>query len=183
MAITEPIEGRYVDLRSCAEEDAEFTREIRQDPEFARFLPVINNTIDQQRDWICRQREKEGDYFFVVWDKEGRRIGTISIYDVHGDRAESGRLAIRSRNPLEVIEAQLLSFRFGFNTLDLKCIDGYIYAENSKAIRFNKTFGGRHSEPEQDEYGRQIIRIENWYDDFEKADRKISSVLYRNRRE
>ena len=176
------LEGKYVDLKACTEEDAEFTRAIRKDPDFARFLPMINNTVEQQKAWIRNQREKEGDYFFVVWDKEGKRIGTISIYGVNGDHAESGRLAIKGDNAFQGIEAQILSFRFAFEVLKLECIDGFIYADNERAIRFNKQFGGRHYPPEVDENGRTIIRIENWREDFEKVDKKLSSILYRKRK-
>ena len=179
MAVTEPIVGRYVDLRSCTEDDAEFTREIRRDPEFVKFLPKIDNTIEEQKEWIRHQREKEGDYFFVVWDKEGNRIGTISIYDVHGNRAESGRLAIKGDNAFQGIEAQCLSFRFAFDTLGLECIDAYIYADNERAIRFNKQFGGRHYPPKVDESGKEIIPCENWREDFAKVDKRLSSILYR----
>ena len=182
MVVAEPIEGRYIDLRSCTEEDAEFTRAIRKDPEFVKYLPAIDITVEQQRAWIRSQREKEGDYFFVVWDKEGKRIGTISIYDVNGDRAESGRLAIKGDNAFQGIEAQILSFRFAFGKLGLECIDGFIFADNERAIRFNKQFGGRHYPPETDENGREIIRIENWREDFEKVDKKLSSILYREKK-
>lgn len=182
MAVTEPIKGRYVDLKSCTEEDAEFTRAIRKDPEFVKFLPAIDNTVEHQKAWIRSQREKEGDYFFVVWDKEGNRIGTISIYDVNGDHAESGRLAIKGNNAFQGIEAQILSFRFAFGVLGLECIDGFIFADNERAIRFNKQFAGRHYPPETDENGRTIIRIENWREDFEKVDKKLSSILYREKK-
>lgn len=182
MAVTELIEGRYIDLRSCTEDDAEFTRAIRNDPEFVKFLPAIDNTLEQQKAWIRHQREKEGDYFFVVWDKEGNRIGTISIYDINGDHAESGRLAIKGSNPFQALEAQILSFRFAFNFLGLECIDGFIFADNDRAIRFNKQFGGIHYPPETDEDGRKIIKIENWREDFEKVDKKLSSILYREKK-
>lgn len=182
MAITEPIEGRYVDLRSCTEDDAEFTRAIRKDPEFVKFLPAIDNTIDQQKAWIRKQREKNGDYFFVVWDKKDNRIGTISVYDVNGTHAESGRLAIKGNNAFQGIEAQILAFRFAFGNLKLECIDGFIFADNERAIRFNKQFGGKQYPPEIDEHGREIVKIENWREDFEKVDKKFSSMLYRTKK-
>lgn len=84
------IEGRYVDLRSVEEGDAEFTLEIRQDPEFTRFLPRIENTLEQQKNWIQHQRNKEGDYFFVVQNKAGERIGTIGLFDVTDIQCEGG---------------------------------------------------------------------------------------------
>lgn len=179
MVYESALEGRYVDLKSCTEEDAEFTLAIRRDPEFIPFLPALDQTVDQQKAWIRHQRQKEGDYFFVVWDKKGNRIGTISIYNVNGSHAESGRLAIKSSNPFHALEAQILSFRFAFGVLKLECVDGFIFADNDRAIRFNKQFGGRHYEPEADENQHRIIKIENWKKDFEKAEQKLSSILYR----
>ena len=179
MSVTEPIIGRYVELRSCTEEDAVYTLALRKDPDFIKFFPRIDNTIDQQKVWIKNQREKDGDYFFVVWDKENNRIGTISIYNVHGERAESGRLAIKGENAFQGIEAQILSFRFAFEVLGLECIDAFIFADNERAIRFNKQFAGRHYPPETDKNGREIIRVENWREDFEKVDKRLSSILYR----
>ena len=176
------LEGKYVDLKSCTEDDAEFTRAIRKDPEFVKFLPAIDNTIEEQKAWIRYQREKDGDYFFVVWDKEGNRIGTISIYDIHGDHAESGRLAIKGDNPFQGIEAQILAFRFAYGALKLECIEAYIFADNERAIRFNKQFGGRHYPAKIDENGREIIPVENWREDFEKVDKKYSSILYREKK-
>lgn len=176
------LEGRYVDLRSCSEDDAEFTRDIRKDPKFVKFLPEIDNTVEQQKLWIRSQRLKKGDYFFVVWDKDGNRIGTISIYNVNGEHAESGRLAIRGTNPFQALEAQILSFRFAFGFLGLECVDGYIFADNERAISFNKQFGGRQFPSTLDDSGREIIRIENWKEDFEIVDKRLSSILYREKK-
>ncbi len=181
MVYQKPIEGKYVTLRSCTEEDAEFTLGIRQDPDFVDCFPPLDITLDQQKAWINKQREKPGDYFFVVWDKDGNRIGTISIYGVEGKRAESGRLAIKGTNPFQALEAQILSFRFAFGELGLECIDAYIFADNERALRFNKQFAGRRKAPEIDENGNEIIRIENWKEDFEKVDKRLSSILYREK--
>ena len=101
---------------------------------------------------------------------------------MNGDKAESGRLAIKGGNPFQALEAQILIFRFAFGVLGLECIDGFIFADNDRAIRFNKQFSGRHYPPETDENGREIIRIENWREDFEKADKKLSSILYREKK-
>lgn len=173
------LEGKYVDLKSCTEDDAEFTLMLRKDPDFIKYLPAIDNTIEQQKAWIRQQREKPGDYFFVVWNKKGERIGTISIYNVQEDRAESGRLAIKGENPFQACEAQILIFRFAFGTLGLNCAEGFIFADNDRAIRFNKQFGGRQYPPEMDENGKSVIKFENWAEDFEKVDKKMSSILYR----
>lgn len=178
MAVTEPIIGRYVDLRSCTEDDAEFTRAIRRDPQFANCFPALDNTLDEQIAWIKKQREKSGDYFFVVWDKEGNRLGTISIYNVEGDHGESGRLAIKG-NSLQVVEAQILSDNFGYEKLGLKHINAFIFADNERAIRYAKQFNSHLSDPEVDEAGRKIVRVIGSKEDFAKATAKFKRILYR----
>lgn len=57
------IEGRFVELKSVTVDDAEFTRNIRLDPDFAEFFPPLNNTIEQQKQWIENHKTKKGDYF------------------------------------------------------------------------------------------------------------------------
>lgn len=173
------IEGRYVDLKSCTEDDAEFTLAIRKDPKFTKFLPEINNTIEQQKAWIRYQRQKDGDYFFVVWDKQGNRIGTISIYNVNGDHAESGRLVIKGKIPFQAIEAQILVYRFAYDELGLSYVDGYIFSDNLRAIQYSKSFGDIHFAPTISEEGVEIIKIRNCKDNFKKVDKKFSSILYR----
>lgn len=173
------IEGRYVDLRSATVEDAEFTLAVRQDPGNNKYLPRVNNTLEQQIAWISKQREKQGDYFFVVWDKEGNRIGTIGIYDIDGDHAEAGRLIMRG-NAFQSIEAQLLSFHFGFNELGLKNIISYIYADNTRALRFTQQFGGVLHEPEE-RNGHMESKATNSKEDFDVCEKKLSELIYREK--
>lgn len=180
MVYEKGMNGCYVDLKSAAVSDAEFTLSIRQDKDFSKYLPRIDNTLEQQRDWINNQREKTGDYFFVVWDKAKKQIGTISIYDIEDDFAEGGRLAIRG-NALQNIEAQLLLFRFGYDILGLKQIVGYVYAENTRALRFAESFGSI-IDPPREKNGRLECKITNRKEDFAVCDKKLSALIYRQKR-
>jgi RimJ/RimL family protein N-acetyltransferase len=175
------IDGRYVTLRSATVDDAEFTLAIRQDPEFNKYLPSLNITLEQQRDWILRQRDKDDDYFFVVWDKSENRIGTISIYNIEGDHAEAGRLTMRG-NAFQSIEAQLLSFHFGFNELKLKEIVSYIYAYNARALRFTQQFGGILLDPEEKD-GHLQRKATNSKEDFDECAKKLKALIYRETRQ
>lgn len=178
MIYEKAIEGRYVNLKSADIDDAEFTREIRQDPMFSCFIPQIKNSIEQQRKWINQQREKEGDYFFVVWDKENNRLGTISIYDVEGNHAETGRLVMRG-NAFQNIEAQLLSFQFAFDVLNLDYLISYIYQDNERAIRFDKQFGGYICGNRVTSDGHEEVMTINSKDAFEESLKKFKKILYR----
>lgn len=173
------IEGQYVDLRSAEVSDAEFTLAIRQDPEFVKYLPEINISIEQQRAWISKQREKQGDYFFIVTDKKGESIGTISIYDIVENHAEAGRLTMRG-NAFQSIEAQMLSFRFGFYVLGLDSIVSFIFSDNDRALRFTQQFGGKLHAPEL-KNGRMECMATNSKEDFMECEKKLVKMLYRVR--
>lgn len=178
MYFEQVIEGRFVDLKSVTVDDAEFTRSIRLDPEFADFFPKLNNTIEQQKHWIESHKTKEGDYFFVVWDKNGNRIGTIAVYDFVGTCCESGRLAIKG-NAFQSIEAQMLVFKFAFETLGMDTVLGYIFADNDRAIRFNKQFGCVLDEPTLQDNGYMMVKATYTREAVEKATQKIKKMMYR----
>ena len=181
MIYNEKISGHYVELCSALETDSEFTLAIRKDPEFSKFFPEFDSTVEKQREWIKKQQEKDDDYFFVVWDKEGKRIGTISIYNIKKNTAEAGRLAIRG-NALQCIEAQLLAFKFAFEYLDLKEITSYIFFDNERALRFSQQFGGVSSGTLKDENGYMYRILINEKSSFEMYEKKLSTILYRERK-
>ena len=78
MFIEETIKGKYVTLKSANIEDAEFSLELRQNPALTKYLPKLDVTIEQQKNWILDQRNKNDDYFFVVINNKNERI--IGIY-------------------------------------------------------------------------------------------------------
>lgn len=172
------LEGRYVDLKSVTVEDAEFTLGIRMDPELTKYLPRINNTLEQQIMWIKQQRRKPGDYFFVVWDKNGNRIGTNSIYNINGEEGESGRLAIRG-NSFQSIEAQLLMSDFSYNVIGLENVVSYVQDGNDKALRYGAVFGGVVLEKSVDENGVILLKHSCTKTAFANARKKLERMLYR----
>ena len=178
MVYDKVIEGKYVNLRSVDTEYAAFTLSLRQDPELTKYLPKLDITVDQQRNWITKQREKEGDYFFVIMDKGNNRIGVIGIYDIKNGQGETGRIAIKG-NSFQSIEAQLLSFDFAFDELGLEKTVNYVYSDNVHATRFSQLFGSIETGRYKDNSG--MIRIDGIItkDSFKSARKKIERMLYR----
>jgi RimJ/RimL family protein N-acetyltransferase len=178
MVKKEKIKGRYVSLRSAELNDAEFTLTIRQNPEVTAYLPRLNTTIYEQIEWIKSQRKKENDYFFVVRDISNRQIGTISIYNIKEEVAESGRLAMQG-NSMENIEAQLLALQFGFFDLNLKQIYCNIHHENIRAMRFIELFGAVRIEKSKLEDNQILTMLTINKHNFVKFEEKLKSLLYR----
>lgn len=177
MAFTDDIEGKYITLRSARVEDTEFTRNLRRDPNIAKMIPMIDSTLAQQKAWLLKQREKDGDYFFVVWNKKNEPIGTISLYETNSDNPQSGRLAIKG-DAFENSEASYLHLKFGFETLKLLHVAGFIYSDNRRAIHYSKQFGAIIQEPVLDEDGRLIVFTDVTAEGFKKREPAIIRMLY-----
>lgn len=172
------LEGRFVNLRSVDVLDAEFTLSLRQDPNLTKYLPKLDITIDQQINWIKKQRATEGDYYFVIENKQGKKIGVIGVYDVTEKSAETGRIAVIGSS-IESIEAQLLSFDFAYDILHLDYTVNYVMAENIHALRFSQMFGSVSSEPFIDADGNMRIDGLITKESYLKARNKIVKMIYR----
>lgn len=174
------IEGRYCDLKSATLADAEFTLALRTDPNIINYLPKLDISIEQQREWIKKQQKSSTDYFFVVWDKGQNRIGTMGLYDIQEGVGETGRLVMKG-NSLQSIEAQMLCVDFAFDILKLEGLKSYILAENKRALKFAELFGPRISEPRMNEKGELVCDAINTRHLYMMQRPKLIRMLYRVR--
>lgn len=172
------LEGKYIDLRSVNENDAEFTLSLRQDPVLTQYLPRLDITVTQQWEWIHNQKTLEGDYFFVISNKEGKQIGVIGLYRIEGDKAEIGRIASKG-NAFQSIEAQLLTLDFAFDILRLSEVVYFAYAKNVHSVRFGNLYGPKCSEPYLDREGKERIDGIFTKKPYMKSREKIARLLYR----
>lgn len=140
MIAEEILEGKFVNLRPVKEEDAEFILRLRNNPEISKFLPPLNITVEQQKNWITKQRRDDDSYYFIIEDKNNHPIGTISVYNICGDHAESGRFCSIG-DSIQNSEASLLHCEFIFNRLNLDYLDIWVYKDNKPVLAFNKAFG------------------------------------------
>jgi len=85
------IEGYSIDLVELTEEDLELIREWRNSNIKSFFIqkPI---SPEEQKLWFKRIKEI-GDYFFLISLKDGKKIGTISLYNIFPKKsAELGRM-------------------------------------------------------------------------------------------
>jgi len=175
--ITEPLVGKYVILKIAEISDAEFTLQLRNDPKLTKYIPKIQNTIEQQQAWIQSSRARDDEYFFVVWTLAGERIGTIGVYNIHGKVAEGGRLVLIGSG-VENFEAGLLLSDFCFDILGLTKITGFIFPENKRSIRFNKKLGNEICAPEKDEKLGMICKTYITQERYLAAKKELCKLLY-----
>ena len=85
---TAKIVGEFINMRIAEVEDADFTLLARQNKEKNKYIPQLQITIEQQKEWIRKQIESDDCYFFVIERKDGEKIGTFSLYDIQNDKSE-----------------------------------------------------------------------------------------------
>ena len=179
--ITNDIVGKYVTLRSATEADAEFALAVRQTPGALKFMPPLNVNMDQQRAWINKQHSMEGDYFFVVFNRNDERVGVIGLFDMHDGECEIGRLVMQG-TAIDTIEAHLLVLRFAFGDLKLKKVVGYIYPDNDSALRLSKMFDAEMGKPALGSIKTFDCLSASYYPDkFVETEKKIVKLIYRRR--
>jgi hypothetical protein len=128
------LKGRFVELKSITVDDAQFSYDIRADEKNRETVGVVAGSVEDQRKYIEWQMAQPGDYYFVVYNKKGEKIGLIGVYDVSGDTAEMGR-EVNYGSCVEVMEAEVLLQDFAMDVLGLKTLCFVIYANNPKHLK------------------------------------------------
>lgn len=129
MVYPEVIHGMFVDLRSITLDDAEFSYNIRADKRNRDTVGQLAPSLEAQKDFIRWQMQEPNDYYFVVLNKKGERIGLVGVYDIHGNVGEYGR-EVNVGEPEERMEVGILMAHFCVNILHLNKICYVIYANN-----------------------------------------------------
>lgn len=140
MVYEKTIIGRFVDMRSITLEDAEFSYSIRSEEKNRHTVGHPAATVEEQRKFIEWQMKQPGDYYFVVTNKKGKRVGLIGVYNIIGDTAEIGR-EVSDGNPMEAMEAEVLLADFYRDYLNLKTVYSVIYLNNKKHLSNQKKIG------------------------------------------
>ena len=143
MVYPEVIHGMFVDLRSITLDDAEFSYNIRADKRNRETVGQLAPSLEAQKDFIRWQMQEPNDYYFVVLNKKGERIGLIGAYDLHDGMIEIGR-EVNVGEPTESMETEVLIRRFCHEILGFDKICGVIYANNSKHISDAVKIGGQN---------------------------------------
>jgi RimJ/RimL family protein N-acetyltransferase len=166
------IEGQAFRLRPGAANDSAAIVALRNQPELSRFINATSADPADQRAWLQRYEQREGDYYFIVEGLDGKFEGTIALYDVDAAlrTAEWGRWVLRP-NSLAAVESALLLYRFAFERLGLETVYCRTVAANIAVISFHdscglETVGTRSGGFERDSVQHDLIeqrlRRENW---------------------
>lgn len=180
MVYEDLIPGKTVCLRSIEERDAEATFLMRSDPEKSRFIHAAKGTVDDQVEFIRRQRKTPGDYLFVAEDVgDGRLVGMRGVYHWSPEEkvAESGRL-ISIGNQIQGTEIMMLGFDFAFDVLGVDRVFMTTLEPNASVLSIQQRAGAKVIRKVPDEeFG--CLRYESYLersDYFEKREHIFSLI-------
>jgi RimJ/RimL family protein N-acetyltransferase len=141
------LRGKDIDLVSVTARDAEFTLSLRLDRELTRHISRVDQDLQGQLAWIERylEREQKGEeFYFVIADKSGNRLGTIRLYDFQGDSFCWGSWIIKPGSPPHVsIESALCIYEFAFGKLGFQRSHFDVRKTNARVLAFHARFGAR----------------------------------------
>jgi hypothetical protein len=108
------IHGKTIYLRDITEDDAKFVFDLRTNPDKNRYLSATSNHLEDQVDWIINYKSKLDQAYFIICDKEDKKLGCIRMYDPVDDSYCWGSwLMVNGLGPLTAIESVLLIYAYG----------------------------------------------------------------------
>ena len=110
----------------------------------------------------------------------GKKIGTVGIYDIKGNVGHLGRLIIQG-NPFQSFEATLLAIQFAYNILGLEELYGDVHIDNTASLNISEAVGIHFKEPVYEKEIDRWVRYGTAYrSEFPAYERKIKKLIYRD---
>lgn len=179
MVLVQGIKGKTMFLRPVEVTDAEFIVKIRNDETLARYLHPVSTSVKAQEQWISKQRERAGDYYFIICGVQGESLGAVRLSGIAENSGEVGSL-ISYGNPAQNMEAEMRITDFAFEEVGLDYLQGYTLANNKPVIGYHKKFGYVYEEEEKIVDGMVVrfarLEKDTWKRNRGKIERLIEHV-------
>lgn len=164
MIISNPLEGKIINLRLVSIEDAEFILCLRNNPHLNHYISCTNITVEGQKNWLreYKSRENQGqEMYFIIENKMHQPVGTVRIYKINQEKKEciwGSFIFDLSRPENSSSEAIFLSVDYIFNQLKLDKIKLDVRKENSKAIHIYEKCGFKRVSEDELNYFYEMKR-------------------------
>lgn len=140
------IEGDNLALRLVTTEDAVYIKNLRNNPDYNKYLSSATETLEGQIKWINEYKNREclGKEYYYLIERRSDRIpcGLVRIYDIHKDRFTWGSWILDYNKPSKAaFESAILSFNVGFSLPGMRHALISVRRANSRAEAFYRRFG------------------------------------------
>lgn len=143
--ISKPVEGPNLRLRLIEPDDAAYVCGLRTDPALNEHLSAVDGTVQDQRRWIEKYKEREArgdEFYFIIERHDGMPCGTVRIYDITGESFTWGSWILDGNKPRKAaLESALLSFGVGFDLMQRPSAKVDVRLKNTHATAFYRRLG------------------------------------------
>lgn len=170
------VSGKNINLRVAEIKDAEFIYNLRQNVNKTQYLSKVEGTVEDQREWLHRYKERETDkkeFYFIIESKDYEPLGLVRMYDFKDDSFCWGSWLIKENAPKSTaIESALQIYEFAFYQLGFTQSHFEVQKGNNKVISFHQRFGAEIVDENDIEYFFIITK-----NDYEKTKVKYKRYL------
>ena len=167
------ISGKNINLRVAEIEDAKFIYNLRQNVNKTQYLSKVDGTVEDQREWLRKYKERENDkkeFYFIIESKVGEKLGLARMYDFKDNSFCWGSWLIKDNAPkTTAIESALQIYEFGFYQLGFNQSHFDVRIGNDKVISFHQRFGAKIIDKDELDY----------FFNFKKIDYEIVKEKYK----
>src|SRR5690554_7136934 len=118
MRHTIEVERFGIRLRPVTMDDAPFIHTLRRLPELSQYIGELDSRLSVHCSWLEQYMQREDDYYFCIELMSGKRVGTISIYNITGNTGNWGRWIISPSVPVAAASVWLI-FHIAFDIFHL----------------------------------------------------------------
>lgn len=134
------VERFGIRLRPITMDDADFIHKLRRSPELSRYIGEIDPRLSVHRSWLEQYLQSDDDYYFCIELLSGKRVGTISIYNITGGKGNWGRWIISPSVPAAAASVWLI-FHVAFDILGLSEVYSNTVIDNASVVSFHDNCG------------------------------------------
>jgi RimJ/RimL family protein N-acetyltransferase len=148
--------GKNIIFKNATKEDAAFILGLRTDPKKAKYISKTFNDLKQQKAWLQKYSKDSKQVYFIIFNRQNERIGTVRLYDPRNESFCWGSWILKDGTPSSyVIESVLLVYLFALS-LGFKKAHFDVRKGNRQVCKFHERFGAKKVEENKDNFFYKI---------------------------
>ena len=148
--------GKNIIFKNATKEDAAFILGLRTDPKKAKYISKTFNDLKQQKAWLQKYSKDSEQIYFIIFNRQNERIGTVRLYDPRNESFCWGSWILKDGTPSSyVIESVLLVYRFALS-LGFKKAHFDVRKGNRSVCKFHERFGAKKVEENNNNFFYKI---------------------------
>jgi hypothetical protein len=107
------VDGHSLKLVNASVLDTEFILAVRTDAKKSKYLSRVEPDFEKQYNWLQQYNSDSSQAYFVIYDRNSNRIGTVRIYSPIGDSFCWGSWILVDGVPVTAaMESALIIYRY-----------------------------------------------------------------------